>query len=1306
MLREETFAPGEQSPFHWSTHDLHAVSVASVPDASGAPAHGDSPEPSRYPLLLFERAHTEADVEADESSGVPVVLQSTESIAPADVDKAGNALRTTISRDTAGPSYVVTRRFDHAARCKSCPLEELAEAGPTRLYHRRFHYDPEPGAFEAPNAVDAGHLCYVEEEAAAGLWEIGERTAYNADFTVTARRRSYDGPFSETRFDVTTTYRYDGLGLDVVQQRLSDGATTLVTDTPVEADTGWQLRHVGPYLDGQQPGPTREFLRDVFFRTVAVARAPSTPTTVRSAVHTIAYRPAACSAVGCGLGMVRTTVFATALDLDGGAVPDRDDAMVTVAVHDGAGREVQLRRRLGAQSPAPAATFIEQHLGPRLWLVEASVFDGAGRRIERLEPYYSTSGDAFDFAGGGGWDSTALPGQPLHSTAETFDSRGRSACTIYRPIDQDRRPGFGVPACNSHFAEDAGYARATRKTYGGATDIGGRPFHFVATVPDWLNTAAPRARAQGVPDSLTPPAMREYHDASKSVHHSRDSYGNFTQTLRDALGRSVGAIRWAGGPESNHARVASAQSYDGRGRVVREDDDSSGTRHHLYLPTGELAQTIHVALHASREQRPANGQDTFFGSLGRPVRRTSYRLDTAAKTIDDDLVWGYDAPYAGGRYSRVAGRAAWVANRLSTIAYGYDDDGRQVQRDVWFRSLAGSYSVQRAYRNDGALIGTAVSGSGIDTTVVRTHYDSASRLARVEGAGPQLWIVRDAGDGSGGYDALGRAALEWTDDAHVETRRSYSRWSGELTSQWIGPRGAGASPIFEASGFQWLGTRLAGFQHNGQDEPAPSAVQNEYDDDGRLARSRTTAGGDGTLARNWDDSFSHFLPGTPLGLGTLQSANGVAYRSDPASLDRIVGFGADSFEYDDVGRGLLVAQRAGDGRTRAFRHDSQGRLTGIDVDGTQLEQIEYDAEGRLARRALKEETRFYLGDDLTLALRGGATVAWVHAAGSHRRIASYVQGAGSGTNVVYLHRDRQGSVVATTTNTGPWAWLGIGSTAGLRFRHGPYGDVRAQAGQPTDLVDSELAYSGALQLSEGLLHLRSRVYSPAWRRFLEPDTVDLLRYTYVNGDPVNFIDPSGRDAMFVDYPQYKIDTETFLGKVGGLGHAGVLLIFSDGRSRYFEYGRYAPGGIVRQQAVPDVKINDQGMPTQRSFANQLQALSKKAGHGGSIEGAYFSADDSTTKKMLDYAMGRLKQNNNPSRPPYSLRTNNCGTFASKTIEAGVGELKSSLIPSPNAEVKKLEPQAEATVKFDPKKKDVKVEENAEKQERAKEKEAE
>ena len=116
------------------------------------------------------------------------------------------------------------------------------------------------------------------------------------------------------------------------------------------------------------------------------------------------------------------------------------------------------------------------------------------------------------------------------------------------------------------------------------------------------------------------------------------------------------------------------------------------------------------------------------------------------------------------------------------------------------------------------------------------------------------------------------------------------------------------------------------------------------------------------------------------------------------------------------------------------------------------------------------------------------------------------------SDVLYYHRDQQGSVVATTVT---------GGQVGVRYRYTPYGELdRVDVGSSSEAArGSELGYTGGLRLgwnpatgarAGNLLLLGARVYDASWKRWLQPDTVDLTRYSYAGGDPRNFVDPSGR----------------------------------------------------------------------------------------------------------------------------------------------------------------------------------------------------
>jgi len=201
-------------------------------------------------------------------------------------------------------------------------------------------------------------------------------------------------------------------------------------------------------------------------------------------------------------------------------------------------------------------------------------------------------------------------------------------------------------------------------------------------------------------------------------------------------------------------------------------------------------------------------------------------------------------------------------------------------------------------------------------------------------------------------------------------------------------------------------------------------------------------------------------------------------------------------------------------------------------------------------------------------------------------------------------------------------------------------------------------------------------YSSRW---LSPDPhsekyYSISPYVYANNNPILFIDPNGKDAVITVFPDYKISTP--VGKIGGLGHAGVLLIDNKtGTTKYYEYGRYDKEGkgAVRSFAVSNVEIGKDGKPTIESLNKVMGQISDKAGHGGKIEGAYIESDN--FKEMNSYAQDRKAENSDTNREEYSLTDNNCGTFATDVVKQDKNVDKNApkiIDPRPNSMIKEYQ----------------------------------
>jgi len=97
----------------------------------------------------------------------------------------------------------------------------------------------------------------------------------------------------------------------------------------------------------------------------------------------------------------------------------------------------------------------------------------------------------------------------------------------------------------------------------------------------------------------------------------------------------------------------------------------------------------------------------------------------------------------------------------------------------------------------------------------------------------------------------------------------------------------------------------------------------------------------------------------------------------------------------------------------------------------------------------------------------------------------------------------------------------------LAQAYDPYGSLVEN--NAYDGVTTAYGYAGEFTDTSGMVYLRARYYSPAQGRFLSRDVwegdynnpLSLNRWGYVEGNPINYTDPSGHDK----YDQYYYDRE-------------------------------------------------------------------------------------------------------------------------------------------------------------------------------------
>jgi RHS repeat-associated protein len=801
-------------------------------------------------------------------------------------------------------------------------------------------------------------------------------------------------------------------------------------------------------------------------------------------------------------GLVTTTAYDPARDLP---LTDTDpDGEVTTTAYDALGRVTSSRTpgnpasgpavdtySYSVSNTAPGVTTEQEEQPGGGYLIDQTSYDSLGRVRETQDETAGGGTDVSDVSyDSDGWK--ALVSDPYYVT-------GAPSGTLVAAVSGSVPSQTGyVYDGDGRLIKQVAYALGTQ-TWETDTSYGG---NYVTVVPP--SGGIPETTFTDGRDLTT--AIYQYHSgvpASPSDPAADYDQTGYTYT---PAGNLAGITDAAGDTWS--------YTYNLLGGRLTQADPDTGTTTSTYDPAGQLMSVT-----------DARGKQVSY-TYDADGRRTA-QYDTtggAAESSSDQLAsWTYDTLAKGKLTSSTSFQNGASYTEAVT---GYASDGHPSGTAITIPSaqggLAGTYTQQDSYAPDGQLTSyTDSAAAGLPAETVNIGHNSAGQADSLGGTStyvdslsytnlgrPLQYTMGSSGQPVYITDSYNpQTTLLTEQDTQVGTAQTsvddlnYTYDDvGDVTSEADAPSGASTAVDVQCFAYDYLG-RLTQAWAQGSTGCATTP----------------SASAEGGAAPYWN-SYTYNTIGdltgttatTPSGAvtttaGSYPSAGSARpHAITTAKVTAGSGTTTTSYGYDVAGH---LTTTTGPSQSQALTWNDAGQLTqdAVTPAGGSARDAGYvyDADGDLLLTADPGTTTLYLADEQLSLNTSTGTVTGTRFYDLNGVTVAARTGASS---LAYLAGDQEGTASVAIDSA---------SLTITRRYYDPYGNPvgTAAAGFP---AGTRGFVGGSSDTATGLTNLGAREYQPGTASFVSPDPVlrpfdpeDLDPYTYAEGNPATYADPTG-----------------------------------------------------------------------------------------------------------------------------------------------------------------------------------------------------